>query len=351
MADILVTSGGGDPIETDPVSSFSFDGIHEKAMAFGENTPAAEAAVEQVPPPVAEPAPVAETTPENIDNASNAQLAQLKDTDLVEVTVDGQKVQLPWSEARGGVMRQAHYTQSMQRLRQEQSAFQSEREALKKEQEEREILINLVSNPSALQAFIAKQYPTLAAQAQAVSAAAQQVDPDDIATVGQIQAAAAQTAQQMEKLQQEFVKSLEAREEQLTRTIEDRQATAKLSGEINTTIGGLFKEHPYIQKLIPNAEQVLRFEVLQLKPSTPEETVDAFKTVFGGWVENYKATVAETTKQTVVAKHKLSTNNIQPPGGAPPQPAPSTFKKVNKMTGKTEVDWDALRAVGMQMLK
>ena len=89
--------------------------------------------------------------------------------------------------------------------------------------------------------------------------------------------------------------------------------------------------------------------MLQLQPTTPEETVEAFKTVFGGWVEKFNATVKATTKQQVVAKHKLQTNNIQPPGGAPPQPEPTSFKKVNKMTGKTEVDWDAIRKNALDM--
>jgi len=88
MADISVQ---GESIETDPVSSFSFDGIHEKAMAAWGDTPepAAEPLEEQVAPeatpePIAEP----EASAENIDGASASQLAQLKDTDLVEVTVD-----------------------------------------------------------------------------------------------------------------------------------------------------------------------------------------------------------------------------------------------------------------------
>ena len=92
-------------------------------------------------------------------------------------------------------------------------------------------------------------------------------------------------------------------------------------------------------------------EVLQLQPKSAAETLDAFKQVAAGWVENFKATVAEANKSSVVQKHKLTSNNIQPPGGAPPQPAPVSYKKVNPMTGKTEVDWKSLREVGLSMLK
>lgn len=353
MADIDVTSGGGETsIQSDPVSSFSFDSIHERAMAYGNDTPEADASTEQVAEPVAEAAAVADETPStNIDNASQAQLAQLSDDQLVELTVDGETVQVPWKEAKGGFQRQAHYTKSMQQLRQEQAQFNTERASLQQAQQEREAFATVLNNPELLQKFIAQQYPQLQVAASQVQAAAEQVDPNDIATVGQIQAAQQELLRQQQVAQQNFMQELAQREEQLTRTIEDRQATAKLSSEINSTVSGLFKEHPYIQKLIPNADQVLRYEVLQLQPTTPEETVEAFKTVFGGWVENYKSVVAETTKQRTVEKHKLTTNNIQPPGGTPPQPTPTSFKRVNKMTGKTEVDWDALRKVALDKVK
>jgi hypothetical protein len=356
LADIAVVSGGGaDVPQPDPVESFSFDNIHEKAMAYGSDTPAADAAPEQVTPPAVE-APVADVpaSPEgstNIDNASGAQLAQLKDDDLIEVTVDGQPVQMAWKDAKGGFQRQAHYTKSMQQLRQEQQAFESERAALTQAQQEREALVSLLKSEDLLKQFIAKQYPSLVQQAQNIQAAAAQTDPNDIATVGQIQEAQANLTRQIQEAQQQFLQTAAAREEALTRTIEDRQATAKLSAEINTVVKSLFSEHPYIEKLIPNADQLLRYEVLQMGTQTPDQTIEAFKTVFGGWVENVKAVTTEQNKSTVLAKQKLVQNNIQPPGGAPPQPSPVSFKKVNKMTGKTEVDWDAIRATALERMK
>ena len=51
LADIAVVSGGGETPQADPVASFSFDSIHEKAMAYGSDTPAAP---EQVAEPVAD---------------------------------------------------------------------------------------------------------------------------------------------------------------------------------------------------------------------------------------------------------------------------------------------------------
>lgn len=350
MSDIPVV--GQESIQTDPVSSFSFAGLHEQAMAYGSDTPEtpAEPVVEQVAEPVAAEPVVEATESQNIDNASEAKLAQLSDDQLVEITVDGQPVQMSWKDAKGGFQRQAHYTKSMQSLAQEKTQFAQEREALQQAATDRDVLRQLLTSPELLQQYLAKN-PSLVQQQAALEQAAAQADPDDIATVGQIRQAQTELLRQQQAMQEEFVKDLEQREEALTQRIEDRQVTAKLSTDINTTIKGLFSEHPHLQKLIPNADQLLRYEVLQLQPKNPAETLEAFKTVFGGWVENFKASVAEANKQAVVARHKLSTNNIQPPGGAPPQPAPANYKKVNPMTGKTEVDWNALRAVGLSMLK
>jgi hypothetical protein len=342
--------GGETSIQTDPVSSFSFEGLHEQAMSYGEenNPVVGDDANTELSTEASEP--VADATSTNVDNASASKLASLKDEDLVEVTVDGQPVQMTWKDAKGGVMRQSHYTKSMQQLRAEQSQFESQRTALAKDSENLQVLRSLLTNRDMLRQFVAQQHPDLLSAQQQLADAAAQVDPDDIATVGQIQQAQQTLIQRQQLMQQEFLQQLNQREEQLTRTIEDRQATAKLSTDINTTVKGLFKEHQHIADLIPNAEQVLRYEVLQLQPTTAEETLEAFKTVFGGWVEKFNATVKATTKQQVVAKHKLTTNNIQPPGGAPPQPEPTSFKKVNKMTGKHEVDWDAIRASALDSL-
>jgi hypothetical protein len=350
VPDIIAEGQGaeGVSVATDPVSSFSFSDLHDKAMAYGESTDTPAEGAEQVETPA--PVAAAEPDAQNIDNASSTKLAQLKDDDVVEVTVDGEPVQMSWKDAKGGVMRQSHYTKSMQQLRTEQSQFESQRQALAKDSENLQVLRNVLTNQDLLKQFVAKQFPSLLQAQQQLQEAAAQADPNDLATVGQIQEAQRSLLQQQQDAQQNFLNQLAEREEQLTRTIEDRQATAKLSTDINTTIKSLFSEAKHVAQLIPNAEQVLRYEVLQLQPKTPEETLEAFKTVFGGWVENYNATVKATTKQSVIEKHKLSTNNIQPPGGAPPQPEPTSFKKVNKMTGKVEVDWDKLRSASLDML-
>jgi hypothetical protein len=348
MADISAeVVGSNQPVESvssEAPVSYSFDDAHAKALAMFEGTPEGEQPVE--PAPVAEPAEEAT----NVDNASAAQLAKLDDNQLVEVTVDGEVVQMPWKDARGGVMRQAKFTKEMQNLRSQQQEFETSRAQLLQAQQEREQLVNLLKSEDMMKEFLQKAYPNLVQQAQAAAAQATGVDPDDIATVGQLQQLQQAAAQNVQQMMEQFQQQLGEQLETVTQTIEDRQVTAKLSNDINATISEIFHTHPELSTVIPNADQMLRYEVLRLAPSTPEETIQAFKQVAEGWVENLNKTVEKRTKQSVIQKQKLVGNNIQPPGGASVQPQPTSFKKVNPMTGKTEVDWKALNSVAMGLL-
>jgi len=347
MSDIASTVVATEtPAQPDSISSFSFDSLHDKALSMleGGNTPA-DVPAEQV-------APDAPADATNVDNASQAQLAQLSDDQLVEVTVDGQPVQMPWSEAKGGVMRQAKFTKEMQTLRSQQQAFETERQSLTAAQQERNALVELLNNEELLAKLIVQKYPHWVQQQAAAAAAGQDPaqDPDDIVTRGQVQNITQGAVQSLQQLVNQVKADLEQKVASVTETIEDRQQVAKLSAEINTTIKGLFAEHPYISKVVPEAEQMLRYQVSKMAPSTPEETVEAFKTVFGGWVENYKAEVANTTKQSVITKQKLVDNNIQPRGGSEVTPQPLQTWKTNPMTGKKDLDWAALRQAALNRL-
>lgn len=345
----VVSNGQVGNEQPDPISSFSFNDIHDKAMSFGEEAPAntpdpAQSVQEQVP------ASEQPQEAQNVDNASQAQLAQLKDTDIVEVTVDGQPVQMAWKDAKGGVMRQAHYTREMQQLRQSEAQLNSQREQLAEIQKQHTALVTLLQDKNLLRHFLAQQHPDLVAAQNAVAEQQSQVDPNDIATVGQLQEYAQALEQRVAAITQTLEEGLAEREAAIASNIETRHATLKLANEINGTIKSLFDEHPNIVNVIPDAEQVLRYNVAKMQPKTPEEAVQAFKTVFGGWVEKYNSSVAESTKGKVVAKQKMLATNIQPPGGAGVQPQPTNFKKVNNITGKEELDWNKLHEAALAAL-
>lgn len=337
--------------QPDTVKNFSFEGIHERAMDYQpESTPAAaQPAAEQVPPVKAEPQvetevkPALEAEATNVGDATAAQLAQLKDTDLVEVTVDGQTVQMPWKDAKGGVMRQAKFTKEMTAFRKEQAEFQSKQADIDRLSNEHQVLRNLLLNKEMLRGFLQQRYPDLVAQA--VAEAKQEagvVDGGDIATVGQLQQLTKSVEERIVNVVDTLEKSLQEREVQIAQNIQDTQATLALSTQINGTIKEMFDQNKDLVNLIPEAEQVLRYKVLQLGPKTPEETLEAFKTVFGGWKEQYDAAVANANKSRVITKQKLERVNVQPQGGTGVQPQPTSFKKTNPLSGKTELDWNKI---------
>jgi hypothetical protein len=332
----------GETISSDSVSSLDFSSLHEQAMSFGNTPEPVAPAAEQVAEP---PAPVAAETQETQTETPVAQpsLAQLKDDDLVEVLVDGQPTTMSWKDAKAGVMRQADYTRKTQSFAQERNTFNAEREALARAATERETLVNFLNSPEAVAQFVQSKYPQLfqGAQQAAENIAAGEGDAQDIATVGQLQNLVSHLNQQLESVRNE----LNTRDEKVIQRIQDAGVTARLATDINATVKELFTAHPYIDKVVPNAEDVLRWNVLQMQPGTPEETVQAVRTVFGGWVENFQAQVAEATKTQAVAKQKLVTNNIQPAGGIPPAPTPTAPTVKNG-----QVDWKQLNAMAMSML-
>lgn len=332
-SEVVGTNQPGTEDQADNLSSFSFDGLHEKAMAHGSEagTPVTQ---EQVAAP---DAGVADAPAQNIDNASQAKLAALGDDDLVSVTVKGEEVTLPWKEAKAGVMRQQDYTRSKQQLATERQQFEASSADYKTAQQERNALATLLNDEKLVAQFLQAKYPHLLNGQQSQPGAgrvAAGVDPDDIPTVGQVQE---QITNLVEQLRKEVTESVEAG----TVRMEDRMASAKLATEINSTIEGLFNEHPYIKEVNPRAADILRYEVLQLHPQTHEETIQAFRDVFGGMVEGFKSAVAKTTKQSVINKQKLVGNNIQPSGGAQVQPVPTQVVKDGK------IDWKALNTAAM----
>lgn len=367
-AEVTGANKPGGEAQASPVDKFSFSSLHEQAMAAmgGGGTPDTSSVKEQVTDPndltslEAQHRASINTQPkaedvQNVDAATSAQIAQLKDTDLVEVTVAGQKVTMPWGEARGGVMRQADYTRGKQELARERDAFKAEVGDTAKLKQNFNDMVTLLSNKAELAKFIQQYHPELSrAEAQQVAsqtaADASQVDPDDIVTVGQVQQAFATLNQQLQQRLEAVTKGLDEREQHIARNIQDAQATAKLANEINSTVQDLFKAHPYIKAVNPRAEEVLRWEVHQMQPQTAEEALEAVKTVFGSWVDGYKSTVSETTKQTVINKQKLIDTNIQPSGGAAVQQSPTDFKKVNKFSGKVELDWAKMRQAAADLM-
>jgi hypothetical protein len=322
-------------------SSLNFDSA-AALDAFETSTPAAEPA--QVETPAATPestAPAAEGTTPGGETAvevnaqtSASKLAQIADDQLVEIIVDGKPMQMPWKDARGFTMRHADYTRKMQEL---------------SRQRQGDALIQVLENRELLQRVIEAKHPELLGKRAADAAAAIQAgqpgfDPEELATLGQVKNFT-ETVQQA--IQQEVQRAREELRKEIslaTRTVEENLETAKLTTTINSTVKEIFSADPLIEKLIPNANELLRWNVQQMvtDQSTPAEVLEAFRTVAAGWSEQIRESLTEHNKTAVVNKHLLETTNIQPPGGSPVVPEPASFKDKN---GK--LDWSKVTEAAM----
>jgi len=318
---------------------------------FGESAPETPQQAD-TPPVAATPegtTPPTDTPPVDVQTQTNAQLAQLSDDQLVEIIVDGKPVTMPWKEAKAGFSRHADYTRKTQELAREREAFAAEREPLAEAKQQLDALVTVFNNEELLKQVLSAKYPhLLQSQVDAAAAgitAAQQptTDPDEIATVGQIEQRISNIreliANEVQKAQQELRQEIG----KATREVEDNLETAKLATQINSEIARIFEADPLIMRLIPNAEQLLRWNVQLMKPQTPEATLEAFRTVAAGWSEEIKAAIAEHNKTAVLNKQTLEQNNTVLPGGAPVTPQATDFR------GKDgKVDWAKVTELAMQ---
>jgi hypothetical protein len=341
-----------DTVSTPFGQSIDFNSLHEQAMGFGNDTPSAPEQTPPATPAVETPAPEGITSTPNepieVENKTAAQLAQIADDQLVEVIVDGQPVQMPWKDAKAGFSRHADYTRKAQALARERQELEAQRGPLSEAAQQRDAFIQLFDNKELLRKVLEAKHPDLIGQpakdaAAAIAANAPSMDPEEIATVGQVQQFL-QNAQQTIKQEIESARAALRKEiETATRGVEDNLETAKLSTQINGTVAEIFKADPLIEKLIPNANELLRWNVQQLNPQTPEETLAAFRQVAAGWSESIKEQIAAHNKTLVINKQQLVDNNIQAPGGSPVVPTPTSFN--DPKTGK--LDWSKVTAAAM----
>lgn len=276
--------------------------------------------------------------PEVVDpaEATPQELSQLDDTALVSVPVDGVDTTMTWKEAKAGFSRTAKFTQSMQKLAQEKSDFASEKSALTKLREERAGLENFLTNKDALVKYVLKEFGPDTFQ---VTEIPQGTNPDEIVTYREAHEIANRSAQTFQQQLDAVQKTVGDRIAAATLEIENRQETAKHAVVMASTLAGIFASNPVL-KSIPNAEDLIRFEVAKLRPETQEAAVQAFKDVSQGMVEDIGKHFAAQNKIAKVAavKAKLESKSIEPAGGSAPQIEPANFKNPDGT-----VNWNKVR--------
>lgn len=274
--------------------------------------------------------------------------ADLTDDTLVKVTVDGVETILPWGEARGKISGGLKFTKNMQDLAKQRTEFAAEQVTLAKLRTERANLELFLNNEEAVTGFVKQKFPHLftAQPAQAGAAAEPGFNPDEIATVGQARTLAEQSAAGIAKQIGDVKKFVADSIAESNAKIAYAQDVAKHALSIDTTLADIFSKNPVLNS-IPNADQLIRYQVSLTNPTTEAEAIEAFKTVSSGVVEEIGKHFKASQKIEVVAaaKAKLASHSIEPAGGASPQLKPTTFKDASG-----QVDWKKVTQAARDML-
>jgi hypothetical protein len=345
MAELPIASSvpGGDGAaeaapSTDIGPAFDFSSLRDKAMASFGSEPAAPATPETPVTPV-------EGTPAVVEEPAAAERkpVSLKDEDFVEVVVDGTPQLMSYKDAKAGWSRTAKFTQEMQQVRQREAELEQRAQTVDQIVEQRDTLVSFLKNKDLVSRYMQEVFGQAQQQA-AQQLVAQGADPGEVATLQEAEAIAARHVQGIEQRLQETVTNLHSEISRATQELEDKREIAAFASELDTHVDKIFSENPVL-KVIPNANELVRYEVSKMHPRNIAEAKQMFIDVTQSMVEGIRSQFVSQNKQAVVEKQKLTTINLEPPGGSAPVVAPTSYK------GKDgKVDWNALRATALTYL-
>lgn len=314
-------------------ASIDFSSLHEKAMAHsaGNDTPASTTE----PTAVDSPSPV--TTGEAPSAAASVSPAEAKVLDLpedalVKVKIDGVEQTVPYREFQAGVQREAVFTKRMQTLADQRREAE---QAIASRAAEVERQAQMIA--------YAQQQLQQAAMARNSTPAAETVkspDPNEIATLGEVQESLRNFQQQIAAQQAEREQLLMQQLQQAGQQLRDEQAiqadALRFSKALQSTLDT--DSYKLLRDVIPFAEESIRFKVAELNPQTMDEAIEMMDQVVQEWAGKVQTATADSLKRHEVAKARAK---IEPPSGSPVPP--STAQPRSFMRKQGGMDWDVLR--------
>jgi hypothetical protein len=162
------------------------------------------------------------------------------------------------------------------------------------------------------------------------------VDPNQPLTMAHAQALTQRIGEALQQVEQQAIERVQNLEASAQKFVEDRIATAKYGETINQTLAGLKQQNPILTKL-PEFEDVIRYRVAQLEPSTVEEAVQHFNTIATQIARDLTGDVDARVAAAAAQRTILAQTATEPAGGNAPQPAQPTY-----VTADGKVDWKKL---------
>jgi hypothetical protein len=376
---------------------FPTSALTSAAQAFiNAPTPAPAPAVDTPAPPPSAPAPAAPAVsqtaelgsaiapsptepvvaPTHVEPAAVAapEPIELNDTQLYRFTtkVDGKETveTLTGAEVRSRQMNARKFTQSMQQVRDIERNLARERQTFGQVRQSEAEARAILSDRARLAAHVQSQFPgTTLAEAQQIAQHAQtmpgyqpqqvqqqappqapRIDPDSLASVGDIQSRIAEQEAIQGRRLSEFEKSLVERIQAAEQGMEglvnntlNKIATAhevsRYDQQISQSVAAIVAEMPALQ-VFPNLEDNLRYLVSNMNPQSPEEMFHFLRTQAQGIHEGLAAHFNTQHQATVTAKARMVASGAEPPAGTPP-----TFqRKISHRGADGKFDWNALTA-------
>lgn len=242
--------------------------------------------------------------------------------DDIEVTVkvDGKEQVVKLGELKNGYSRESTFTQRMQTLGQQRRQ---------------------------LEEYFAQQQAQVNQQAQAVALAQQQLqqfgqqrqqpqvdqpkfNPNDIATVGELQQALAHMAQQVQYARQQDAQVFQTELQQAQARQAQELIVQRDQERFSTALEKFMKSEDgqLLAELTPYAADTIRFQTMQTAPESVDEAIKMMDGIAKEWAQKVKGRVQSQSVRQEVVKAKTV---MEPPVGTPAatisQPKPSVFKK------------------------
>jgi hypothetical protein len=215
----------------------------------------------------------------------------LKDEDLVEIQVNGERIVKPWKEARAEMQMRADYTRKTQGVAAQAKELKELYDALKNREG------SVAEKEAAIDRILGRQ----------PNPATAKPDPDEVITRAQMQEILAEDRKAMEA-------SFSTRLTESSTKADQARLYQRWEDLTTNTVDSLLKEQP-ILKSIPQLSLVLKREALEDKPQTEQEMtaaiVKAGKRIAAGLDSAY----AERKKEEAVRKQSLTTKGAEPAGG------------------------------------
>lgn len=326
-----------------------FSSLMEKAMAHpaGNDVAAAPVAAPETPTPAEavtapttpEPAPAAPSAP--VVSPAEQKILDLPDDAVVRTKIDGKEELVSVKDFRDGISREAVFTRRMQTLAEQRRQAEAELAAqYAAQQAERQALENLRRE-------LTGQLQQVQTPAQAPAPGVKPPDPQDLATMGDVQAIIAAQVEQIKQAEAErerrFVEALGQAGQKVQSDAVHERNTALFTEGLQTV---MTKPEYAVLKKLPYPAESLRYAVAAMNPQSIQEAVQFADTVAKGWSDEIRAEVMETMKRQEAAKAQAK---LEPPAQSAAPPAPQ-YKPGSAFKKNGGFDWDALRARAEGML-